>query len=104
MSDTPVTAVIIPFPARPQRPADEGNERLQRTLAGLDRALADQRMAIAAWRRAIGELHATVGGLGGSLERYRGSLDGLATRVEGLREQPVQLERTADAAMAIAAD
>src|SRR5262249_10798551 len=79
-------------------------ERLQRALQGLDQALADQRMAIAAWRRAIGELHSTVAGLGGSLERHRGSLDGLATRVEGLHQQAVQLARAPDLAMVIASD
>ena len=102
MSDTPpATAEIIPFPVRRSAPTvDGGQERLQRALAGLDRALAGQREAVAAWRRALSDLSTVVSGLGDSLHRYRGSLDTLGTRVTGLHAQAVQLERTADAALA----
>jgi ABC-type transporter Mla subunit MlaD len=104
VSDLPVTAVIIPFPTRAARSTEDGQDRLRRALEGLDRALADQRSAIAAWRGAIGELNTVVSGLGGSLQRYHGSLDSLATRVDGLRAQAMQLECVADAALTLAAD
>ena len=39
-------------------------------------------------------------GLAESMQRYRGSLDTLRGRVAGLQAQAVQLERTADAAIA----
>jgi hypothetical protein len=45
-----------------------------------------------------------VSGLGDGLQRYRGSLDGLAVRVDSLRAQAVQLERTADTARTAAGE
>jgi hypothetical protein len=98
---TPVSARVIPFPLRRPPPAsDDGSERLQRALAALNAAVENQRMAVAVWRGALAELGKTVNGLGGSLQRYRSNLDGLAVRVGALRAQAVQLERTADAALA----
>jgi hypothetical protein len=98
---TPVTAEIIPFPLRQPAPTgDDGQERLRRALEGLDEALAGQRAAFAAWRGALGELSTVVSGLGDSMQRYCGNLDILDTRVAGLHTQAVQLERTADAALA----
>jgi hypothetical protein len=96
------TATIIPFPAPTPKsaPTEDGQERLRRALAGLDSAVAGQRAAVAAWRRSLAELGTVVSGLGESLQRYRGSLDSLGTRVSGLHAQAVQLERTADAALA----
>jgi hypothetical protein len=98
------TATIIAFPtARPtpkSAPAEDGQERLRRALAGLDSAIAGQRAAVAAWRCSLAELGTVVSGLGESLQRYRGNLDKLGTRVSGLHGQAVQLERTADAALA----
>ena len=100
MSDpTQATARIIPFPARAV-PSDAGQERLRRALAGLDEAVAGQRAAVAAWRGALADLSRTVSGLGDSLQQYRGNLDTLGERVAGLNAQAVQLERTADAALA----
>ena len=48
----------------------------------------------------IGELSTVVSGLGDSMQRYCGNLDTLGTRVAGLHAQAVQLEHTADAALA----
>lgn len=98
---TSVSAEIIPFPSRRPAPTgDDGQERLRRALAGLDEALAGQRAAFAAWRGALGELSTVVSGLGDSMQRYCGNLDTLGTRVAGLHAQAVQLEHTADAALA----
>lgn len=98
------TATIIAFPpARPTPrsvPTEDGQERLRRALAGLDSAIAGQRAAVAAWRKSLVELGTVVSGLGESLQRYRGSLETLGTRVSGLHAQAVQLEHTADAALA----
>jgi hypothetical protein len=98
------TATIIAFPpVRPtprSAPTEDGQERLRRALAGLDSAIAGQRVAVAAWRKSLAELGTVVSGLGESLQRYRGNLDTLGTRVSGLNAQAVQLERTADAALA----
>lgn len=95
------SATIIPFPAPPRVPdCQDGQERLRRALAGLDDAVAGQRAAVAAWRKALTELGSTMAGLGESLQRYRGSLDSLGDRVAGLHNQAVQLERTADTALA----
>ena len=95
---TPATAQIIPFPLRRPPVKRDGNERLQRALAALDAAIANQRVAVAAWRCALADLNKVVSGLGDGLQRYRGSLDGLAVRVDSLRAQAVQLERTAETA------
>ncbi|MGC1409606.1 MAG: hypothetical protein WA864_11745 [Acetobacteraceae bacterium] len=101
----PVTAEIIAFPlSRQAPPKDEGQERLRRALVKLDDAIAGQRAAVAAWRGALADLSTVVSGLGENLQRYRGSLDTLGTRVAGLHNQAVQLERTADAALAARAD
>jgi hypothetical protein len=101
----PVTAEIIAFPMRrPAPPKDDGQERLRRALAGLDDAVAGQRAAVAAWRSALADLGTAVSGLDDSLRRYRGNLDTLGTRVAGLHSQAVQLERTADAALATRID
>ena len=70
----------------------------------LDDAIAGQRAAVAAWRGALADLSKVVSGLGENLQRYRGSLDALGTRVAGLHNQAVQLERTADAALAMRGD
>ena len=104
MSDsTSPTAQIIPFPPRrPPEMQDAGNERLQRALAALNAAVEDQRVAVASWRGALGDLTKVVSGLGDSLQRYRCSLDGVAARVGTLRTQAIQLERIADAAIAVA--
>ena len=101
MSDPkPITAEVIAFPLSRQAPAkDEG-----RALANLDDAIAGQRAAVAAWRGALADLSKVVSGLGENLQRYRGSLDALGTRVAGLHNQAVQLERTADAALAMRGD
>lgn len=96
---------IIPFPLkRPAQPTEDGQERLRRALASLDSAVAGQRAAVAAWRGALAELSTVVSGLGESLHRYRDNLDSLGTRVAGLHKQAVQLERTADAALAMRGD
>lgn len=100
-----LSAIVIPFPKSRREPeCDAGQMRLQRALAGLDEAIADQRAAVAAWRGALAELGSTVAGLGNSLKRYRGGLDVLNDRVAGLRAQAVQLEQTADAALAARRD
>ena len=100
MSEQP-SATILPFPVPRRTPAEDGQERLRRALAGLDAAVAGQRQAVAAWRGALAELGTVVSGLGESLQRYRGNLDTLGTRVAGLHDQAVQLERTADAALGV---
>jgi ABC-type transporter Mla subunit MlaD len=102
---TPVTAEIIAFPLRrPAPPKNDGQERLRRALVGLDNAVAGQRAAVAAWRNTLADLSTVVSSLGDSLQRYRGNLDTLGIRVTGLHAQAVQLERTADAALATRAD
>ena len=113
MSDHPsASAQIIPFPSRrpatPVRrqpndavPADDGQERLRRALKSLDAAVSEQRDAVAAWRGALADLGTVMAGLGQSVQRYRGSLDALDGRVAGLNAQAVQLERTADTALAL---
>jgi hypothetical protein len=104
---TSTTAQIIPFPlprppgGRSPETHEPGNERLQRALAALNAAVEDQRVAVASWRGALADLTKVVSGLGDSLQRYRGSLDGVAVRVGTLRTQAVQLERIADAALAV---
>ena len=45
-----------------------------------------------------------VAGLGDSMQRYCANLDTLGSRVSGLHEQAVQLERTADAALALSSE
>ena len=48
MSDpSPVTAVIIPFPTRAARSAEDGQDRLRRALEGLERDVAHKRIVIA---------------------------------------------------------
>jgi hypothetical protein len=101
---TSVTAQIIPFPLRRPPLQRDGNERLQRALATLEVAIANQRVAVAAWRTALADLSKVVSGLGDGLQRYRGNLDGLAVRVDALRVQATQLERTADTARTAAAE
>jgi ABC-type transporter Mla subunit MlaD len=96
------SAQIIAFPARrPAPPADDGHERLRRALEALEAAMAGQRSAVAAWRGALADLGTVMAGLGDSMQRYRGNLDGLADRVASLQYKAVQLERTADAALAV---
>ena len=97
------SAKIIQFPLR-RDPRNEGQERLRRALEDLEAALAGQLAAVAAWRGALGELSRVVGGVGDSLRRYRGNLDTLAARVGSLNAQAVQLERTADAVLALSQD
>lgn len=121
----PVTAEIIPFPARgvadpapvlaalpaadpadvtgkapdapvPTASSAEAQERLTRALLALDAAVADQRMAVAAWRGALSDLSATMQGLSGSVQRYRGSLASLDGKVANLRSEASRLERWAD--------
>ncbi|HXA24840.1 MAG TPA: hypothetical protein VNW90_21340 [Acetobacteraceae bacterium] len=107
MSDRPaVSAQIIPFPSRRPAPPStaDGQERLRRALIALDAAVAGQREAVAAWRGALADLGAVMSGLGESVQRYRGSLDALDSRVAGLHAEAVQLERTADAALAVRPD
>jgi ABC-type transporter Mla subunit MlaD len=106
MSDQPaLSAQIIPFPSRqPTAPADDGQERLRRALQALDEALAGQRDAVAAWRGALADLGTVMSGLGESMQRYRGSLDALDNRVGQLHAEAVQLERTADAALAVSSN
>jgi hypothetical protein len=100
-----VSAQIIPFPSRqPAPPTDDGQERLRRALLALDAAVAGQRDAVAAWRGALANLSTTMSGLGESMQRYRGSLEALDTRVAKLHTEAVQLERTADAALAVSSD
>jgi ABC-type transporter Mla subunit MlaD len=101
---TPATAQIIPFPLRRRPVQGDGHERLERALATLDTAIANQRAAVAAWRCALADLSRVVTGLGDGLQRYRGNLDGLAVRVDALRAQAVQLERTAETARAAAGE
>ena len=48
----------------------------------------------------LAELGTVMSGLGESLQRYRGGLDTLGNTRFGLHDQAVQLERTADAALA----
>jgi chromosome segregation ATPase len=98
-------ANIIPFPSRqPALPTDEGQERLNRALLALDEAVQRQRSAVAAWRAALADLGTVMSGLGESMQRYRSSLDTLDGRVAGLHAQAVQLEQTADKALAGSAD
>lgn len=106
MSDpTPVTADVIPFPLRQRATTqDDGQERLRRALVKLDNAITGQRAAVATWRATLADLSTVVSGLGESLQRCRGSLDTLGARVAGLHDQAVQLEHTADAALATRAD
>jgi hypothetical protein len=111
MSDQPgLSAQIIPFPSRqpklstPAAPTDEGQKRLRRALVALDAAVAGQHEAVAAWRGALADLGTVMSGLGESVQRYRGSLDALDTRVANLHAEAVQLERTADAALALGSD
>jgi len=111
---TPSSAEIIPFPSRqPMRVhdngqamqvRDNGQERLRRALQDLDDAVAGQRTAVAAWRSALAELGTVMGGLGDSMQRYRQNLDTLGGRVARLHTQAVQLERTADTALAARPD
>jgi ABC-type transporter Mla subunit MlaD len=102
---TPISAEIIPFPTRqPMQVPDNGQDRLRRALQDLDEAVAGQRTAVAAWRSALAELGTVMGGLGDSMQRYRQNLDTLGGRVAKLHAQAVQLERTADAAMAVTSD
>jgi ABC-type transporter Mla subunit MlaD len=102
---TSVSADIIPFPQRrPASAIDDGQERLRRALLALDAAVTGQRAAVAAWRSTLAELGTVMAGLGESMQRYRGSLDTLGSRVAGLNAQAVQLERTADAALAVSSD
>ena len=63
--------------------------------------MAGQRAAVAAWRGALADLGAVMAGLGDSVQRYNGNLDALANGLAGLRSKAVQLERTADAALAV---
>jgi ABC-type transporter Mla subunit MlaD len=101
MSDVTASVQIIPFPSRrPLAPPEDGQDRLRRALLNLDAAVAGQREAVAAWRSAIADLGTVVAGLGDSMRRYRGSLDSLDRRVANLHAQAVQLERTADTALA----
>lgn len=97
-----ISAEIIPFPSRQARAAatDDGQERLRRALVNLEEAVAGQRAAVAAWRSALADLGTVMNGLGESMQRYRGNLDTLGGRIAGLHAQAVQLERTADAAIA----
>lgn len=96
------TASIIPFPRRAPPPAmPDGHERLRRAMIALEAAVATQRVAVAEWRKALGDLRTTMSGLGDSMRRYRGSLDALGERVGALHTQAQQLERTADAALAL---
>jgi len=104
------SAKIVPFPSRnPAAPTSEltaieptadGHERLRKALVALDEAVAGQRDAVAAWRGALADLGTVMAGLTESMQCYRGSLDTLRGRVAGLQAQAVQLERTADAAIA----
>ena len=101
MSDMTASAQIIPFPQRGRTVSrDDGQERLRRALLNLDAAVAGQREAVTIWRSAIADLGAVMAGLGDSVKRYRSSLDSLDSRVAKLHAQAVQLERTADAALA----
>ena len=99
---TSATAQIIPFPQRRPPVQRDGTDRLQRAIAALEMAISNQRVAVAAWRSGLADLSKVVSGLGDGLQSCRGSLDGLAVRVDSLRAQAVQLERTADAARAVA--
>jgi ABC-type transporter Mla subunit MlaD len=102
---TPISAQIIPFARRqPMQVPDNGQDRLRRALQDLDAAVAGQRTAVAAWRSALAELGTVMGGLGDSMQRYRENLDTLGGRVARLHAQAVQLERTADAALAATSD
>jgi uncharacterized coiled-coil protein SlyX len=94
------TAQIIQFPSPRADAAEKGQERLCRAVAELNAAVVRQREAVAVWRGALAELGTVVSGLGTSLQRYQGSLDTLGQRVGRLHDQAVQLERTADAAIA----
>jgi uncharacterized coiled-coil protein SlyX len=103
-----VHCVRLPSRDRPNHPVslapaaethEQGSERLERALAGLNAAIDNQRLAVASWRAALTDLSKVVSGLSGSLQRYRNNLDELAGRVGALHAQAVQLERTADAAM-----
>ena len=97
---TMTTAQIIQFPSRRADAAEQGHERLCRAVAELNAAVVRQREVVAVWRGALAELGTVVSGLGTSLQRYQGSLDTLGQRVGRLHSQAVQLERTADAAIA----
>jgi ABC-type transporter Mla subunit MlaD len=106
MSDpTSASAEIIPFPLRrAPPPGGDGQERLRRALLALDAAVTGQRNAVATWRRALADLGTVMAGLGESMQRYRGSLDRLGGGVATLHAQAAQLERTADAALAVSSD
>ena len=103
-SETPhasETAEIIPFPRRAPATTQDGQERLRKAMVALEAAVASQRVAVAEWRKALGDLRTTMSGLGDSMRRYHGSLDSLGERVSTLHAQARQLERTADAALAL---
>ena len=63
--------------------------------------MAGQRAAVAAWRGALADLGTVMAGLGDGVQRYRGNLDALAGRIASLHAKAAQLERTADAALAV---
>ena len=111
MSDqTFASAKIVPFPSRKPappiieppsiEPTPDGHERLRRALLALDEAVAGQRDAVAAWRGALADLGTVMASLAESMQCHRGNLDTLRGRVAGLQAHAVQLERTADAAIA----
>lgn len=100
-STPPATAEIIRFPPRAPAVAPDGHERLRRAMIALEAAVDGQRVAVAEWRKALGHLRTTMSGLGEPMRRYRGSLDALGERVGTLHAQARQLERTADAALAL---
>lgn len=100
---TSASAEIIAFPSRKSAAPviEDGQERLRRALVNLEDAVAGQRAAVAAWGGALADLGTVMNGLGESMQRYRGNLDTLGGRVAGLHAQAVQLERTADKAIAL---
>jgi hypothetical protein len=102
MSDRPFgSAQIILFPSRQRPPTDAGQDRLRRALETLEAAMAGQRAAVAAWREALADLGTVMAGLGDGVQRYRGNLDVLAGRIASLHTKAAELERNADAALAV---
>lgn len=99
---SPVSAQIIPFPARAPAPAapaattPDPQARLARALSALDAALSEQRTAMAGWRESLDQLRKTTNGLGLTMQRYHQTLGKLGSDVSALNQQARQLEAWAD--------
>ncbi len=96
MSDTQAPAAsLLTFPNRAE-------DRLRLALHRLDAALAAQREAVAAWRAELGRLGTAVRGLDGSVTELQRGFDSTAEALRRADQETQQLDRTADAMLAIA--